>query len=1268
MQSDNLEYLSNRILAGCRFRMESPGNARRHLSNDYVSLIPVLAEIFKDWHQTGMTETQFSSQLDKFNTARNTKLTVSDFERLCWIRYINGRLVLPQEVLSAVFRNSRKEFEEETGQPGLYLDFLESVLDDFNYDHAVVVERSYLRERIDRFMPGQEDMIIEALIAADYMELNPAEDRYSFRFAHSKMHVADELAARLWYVSVRVKPDIFEFRRYLQRLHDLQVWPRQLGGYLNDSDKRIFANMLREMLLDESDLAKSDREFVKVAFDNRMGRHLDPDKISLVSFEERDPFLLVRQAEQMDTTGKNLFIIQETRALYALGLSMLLQTDYHAGGYYTTVLSLLRVTDRPYIVLKLYELIRLNYPHLIPYLLQDLNTIPLAFLALEDVDQRIDLLPKRFNSEQKEETTWRWRKALRNDFIREALECFRLNMAEKSQIADCCYYVLDILLREAVSFYPDTDNGTRGHLYYLNEYRSCFQRMAENRINSAGRACWFPFEPDIFGNWIARMSEKIGYKASEHLQLGSLRIHHGVELLKVIMDRKTDKFYGPEDALLFKGQEDEILSYIFDEFKDYFTLEQVEIVREPGEAPQSRGVSRGLRNSVVDVIDWPFLLMRLESEGQLRTIEGFVESSILVLNDPSVKRHHRAVQELSEKLKSYLQVCMLAFVGASDRLDHYKLKQLAVDRLLNSLAYTIRKFALQYSVDDLASKKLDIFDDRLHLRANFLYTDNLLSLLYQCVNYLHEGLGKSFIIELFRKSSDLDRMLKALNSLNSKDIKDALIEKIEGIDVDSFARRETYNHQLLNTLIDAVNSDQFWQKIGRPLIARFLRRLRSKSINYGNTPFVVFELQLLVAFKARKSKQLPKVQFLGTNPVSREQQQYLDNKKAFYLAAFKLYHEKAYDEAIAMFEALIADEPKNIEYHVRWFIARTFKAVDTKDGHLLATAYMQWDEWVDKQPEDERKLTDKYTNMVLATKLYYLARSKDYEAIETILRKLPDRYKYDDELIEPITGSFTERGIMGAALSYLIAAIEFNNDIGTPVSSKILGLLETISGEQDLKELSSMLNNLSSLPAVSIPKIVPGSINDGKTIEGYILRELIFGCKLVVEKTGGLGKLTKENLLTDLLVSIFHARLPLWGWSIHDQSRTGTGKGRVDAGSADILIKRSGDTIALVEALKIENDPIGHVIKTRKNYSQALRYYFILTYVTKPGADMDAIWGRYIQKIGKIDFGKEWNIGKLGESTVAVEDVDCPDNMRLGKTLVGDTVVLYHIAVKTSVE
>jgi len=108
----------------------------------------------------------------------------------------------------------------------------------------------------------------------------------------------------------------------------------------------------------------------------------------------------------------------------------------------------------------------------------------------------------------------------------------------------------------------------------------------------------------------------------------------------------------------------------------------------------------------------------------------------------------------------------------------------------------------------------------------------------------------------------------------------------------------------------------------------------------------------------------------------------------------------------------------------------------------------------------------------------------------------------------------------------------------------------------------------------------------------------------------------------------------------------------------------SGRTpFGVIEALRFENDPEGHICRLRKHYTQALPFYFMLVYL--PKGSLDSKWKQYKQKVSGIGFKAHWRAGKKGEIVEDIIDPVIPEDMRVGKNAIGDRITLYHILVKT---
>jgi len=1168
MITDNLKYISQKIASTAhnRFPLHAPDIVSLPGS---ISLAYLLAGVFEHWSSPAYTRSLFEAELDKFNALQGTNLTFADFESIQWIRTINGRIVLP-DVIQSLIRRNINGLQYQTTDKTLQQQFLKGIFDQLNTNRPVLLPKEYLEGRLEHLVPGHKEESIHALLTSGCLTLMPDKTHYSFRMVDPHGPFADELAARLWKASLSRQPNVDTLRDYLQKLTDLGPWPHHISKYLTEGEKRQYGELLQAFFAAEPDLENPDVEYTKVLLDSPSDKHINVDSIPTVSLRKPDPYSLVWKAKSLARGGNNIFIIQNARNIYSLGLNLLIQTDFHVGGHYDTVLSLLKDLERPYLALKLYEKISLNHHSLIPYLLCDLATMPLAFLALEDLDYRPDLISGAISQEERLEEVHKWRQEIRTSLVIEALVYLDLHRANKAGIALACYRLLDILLWKAFSGNLDTRVDSRRHQYYLNEYHHYLDLLANRKISVGNQVHSFPLDLDVIQELTALITQRPVYRRSEFLQLGDRQLYHFVELLKVMAAMQVESPSPKEEAQCLETLQKYQSTHLIENFREYLTETEVQVSRWPGDDLQKRPAKRGLQNLFLDIIDWGYLLLTLESEGQFEIVTGLLTSAITSLPAQGVKPFATYLDDLAEKIKTLLRIFLLAYTRINEHRRLYVI--LPLDKLLPKLESVIAVLAKQYSGTDPLTQSINLFDNSWNFRINYLYSEDLLSLLFKSVNEGRYSLNDGFVADFFRDSLDLDRMLTAINELRSKKAKDALAAQIEAIDLKKFAAT-SYPHQLTDTLISAANSDKYWKKIGSPLIARLQKQLARKSFHPGNLPFLLYELRLLLAFKSKSLSRLQKTPFPNTTGLLPGQRQYLFARKEFFVAAFQLYHLKAYDDAIGTLNKIVVENSDNPDFAVHRFRAKTLKAVEVKDKSLLLNAYGEWDAYYAALSDETKKTFGRLVHTISSTKIYYYSAVKEYDAIDMIVRDLPDSYKYDLEIVMPITNALRDRHLKSVALSYITDAIDYHISNGTALPEEVIVMSRTVAAEQDIDALKSTIKSLRNLAPKDIPQVFPDAVNRGNNIEEFILRELVYACKIMVEKIEGIREIKKENRLNDLLMAILRGRFGVWGWEPHEQTRIGTAKGGKDAGSADIVIRQSGDTITVIEGLKIENDP-----------------------------------------------------------------------------------------------
>jgi len=166
----------------------------------------------------------------------------------------------------------------------------------------------------------------------------------------------------------------------------------------------------------------------------------------------------------------------------------------------------------------------------------------------------------------------------------------------------------------------------------------------------------------------------------------------------------------------------------------------------------------------------------------------------------------------------------------------------------------------------------------------------------------------------------------------------------------------------------------------------------------------------------------------------------------------------------------------------------------------------------------------------------------------------------------------------------------------------------------------------------------------------------------MLEKREAIKQVTHENRFNDFLLAILRMRLPIWGWSIQDQSRLGTSPSGKDAGETDLVIQAGGNTIALYEAmiLKDKSYTEHHILKCR-NYISTLEKYFILVYSLNKKSDFETNWANYQMHVLSIIYPPDFTI------TTGFEDLSTKFNdisgFRIAKTVHNTKYNVFHIMI-----
>ena len=339
---------------------------------------------------------------------------------------------------------------------------------------------------------------------------------------------------------------------------------------------------------------------------------------------------------------------------------------------------------------------------------------------------------------------------------------------------------------------------------------------------------------------------------------------------------------------------------------------------------EKRKVSRGVGEFGFELIDWGYLYLAFYEYGLIDDVESQIRGSLIFDN----KKYSEINKEQFEKIKAYLKLLLLSFLNIQSEKESFDYFNTPIPDTLSKLKDLIISYSLKYSTDDLNSKRIDVFDDKYSLWYNNIYYQPISKLLYKCLNYFSEDKSNKFITEFFKGSTDLSRMLSAINIVKSKELKDIVSNKISQIDIGKFISTSFTLNEIENALIEAINSETHWQQFAEPLMKKIKQHFENRENIDNKFIYLLYEVDLLFAFKSKDLNKLTEVKIPNFKMDFSNYAQICQNRKNFLIAIFKLYYENKFDDSILELNSLLQKETKNIFYAFHLYKAKTLKAIN----------------------------------------------------------------------------------------------------------------------------------------------------------------------------------------------------------------------------------------------------------------------------------------------------------------------------------------------------
>jgi hypothetical protein len=941
---EKLKSLSERL----NYLARDTNSARLYINqnvksaNLQLNLSLVISKIILELHFIDRSKNEFEEIIEQYNKANNTALTFDNFFNINWIRVIAGEAIMPR--LINHFVRQVGYYEKESKPIEIPIDkndlirCLQIYFERCFQDSRLTISRIALENVISKF--ALQKLTIDFLIGIEVIRFNSDDNIYYWEGGEYSRHLKNEIASTLWLLVGGENATDIEFRRYFRLIQGAEIWFDNLGAFLNYENTEKISELAASFLATETDLLKSDAEFTKIWLDSE---HFDINTaIPVIEFNYNNTYNFLESVNYQKWHLHGAFDYQSTRSFCHSLLRIIVLCEPKHPIPYKSALNILKDTSRPSLLWTLYSDIYKEFPFIIPYLLTDSELLPIAFNLIDKIKIDNLLLSEQSNNDKKIEESCEvinkfWFEMF--EFSLEQIISVQSNDKEKGEL------ITRILLDVSEKVFSINSNNRYSvinHNTFRKRYDTALKKLANKKITTGNSYPKPPVSPRLIHSLLPDIAKFLKEKSAnrnpnhiEHLNLNHGFVDLSIEMLRIANLRVSDIELSLDEKGKLENASKDLITLLQKELTEFYSAIEIDVQLDSSTAPEKKKVKRGVSSFGFEIIDWGYLYLHFEKGNTLQSFyDNFITSLTFKID---ADKYDEQNKEQYEKLKLYLKSLMLGFISINQKKDFCEIEGLPVKPTLEKLENWIREFSLKYSIDEIAKKRIDVFNERFYVFGYDIYYQQLTNLLYRSINFFNNQTQIRFVGDFFAESKDIGRMLTAINILDSKELEDIISNKIKSVEIEDFIASSFTTTELQYALVEAVNSDNHW-KLAKPLIKKIQDHFNKVKHTEENIINFLFEISLLLAFK---EKDLPKLTNL---PIPKRENYYsTGNKKAeniqrFFIALYKVYKDKKYDEAIPILKSLLLYEPKNIRYAFHLYRAETLKAIEKNESNIIKSS------------------------------------------------------------------------------------------------------------------------------------------------------------------------------------------------------------------------------------------------------------------------------------------------------------------------------------------
>ena len=894
----------------------------------------LLSQIILELEFVKRGKKEFLYIISQYNSENGTNLSFEDFTSINWITEIGDEVIIPEMLRHFVWKIG---YDEENGKsviiPNNYLHKINSLklyYETYFKDTNLIIKKEILERILEVY--ASKEITIESLVKKGLMIPNKTSNSYLWGYYSEHIrHLSDEIATTLWEELGGENATSDDFEKFYRLIRGAGIWPSYTVNYVPLKSRRRLTDLAAEYLYTLDDLKQSNSEFRKMWLNarDRYNRAIESE-IPTIQFNYDDQYKFIESIKDVAWQFHDIFDYQQSRNYCLLLLRIIIENEPTNPKPFQTLLKILSTMDMPIVLWNSYEEIPRQYPQVIPYLLTDVNLIPLAFQLIDRIQINESAVPEQQDRDTKHKVTKEEINTIWNEMFDIILERIGVTNFEIKKISTSLTRILADLAEKVFNTNGNTSMNVTDHNIFKKRYDNAIKILGNKRASNFQMQSGnitpriiFHYLPEMANYIIDQLKNKKSYRY-HYLKINSGLFDLGIEILRLINLRTSEAEISKETISELKNISNRLTESLKESLDVFYTTTEITVPTYGIEQVEVRAASRTAEEFGFEIIDWGYLFLHFERMNLLDDINNTAIDSVDFLTSGS--NYDEQNIEQATKLKLFIKSLLLAFLTINERKSQYEIDVLPVNSVLNKLENWIKKYALIYSNDNILNSQIDIFNDRYKSFGYDLYYQHLADLLYKSISHFNLLDQEKFVQEYFSTNTDISRMLTAINMIESKLLREIVSKRISEVDIQDYIDQRVMATDLEYALLEAVNSENHWH-LSEPLITRLKQHFDRVGKVDINTENFFFEINLLLAFKQKDfakliSFEVPKKQYAihGTNI-------YGERKKRFFIALFKLYNDKDYKNAIILFKALLSEDQKNIRYAYHIYRAQTLKAL-----------------------------------------------------------------------------------------------------------------------------------------------------------------------------------------------------------------------------------------------------------------------------------------------------------------------------------------------------